>query len=59
METFEDHYASMVDTITRCMPGANLELIDKAVHYADAKHEYQKRKDGSPYIIHPLAVAEK
>ena len=58
METFEDHYASMVDTITRCMPGANLELIDRAVHYADAKHEYQKRKDGSPYIIHPLAVAE-
>ena len=58
METFEDHYASMVDTITRCMPGANLEIIDRAVHYANAKHEYQKRKDGSPYIIHPLAVAE-
>ena len=58
METFEDHYASMVDTITRCMPGANLELIERAVQYADAKHEYQKRKDGSPYIIHPLAVAE-
>ena len=58
METFEDHYASMVDTITRCMPGANLEIIDRAVKYADAKHEYQKRKDGSPYIIHPLAVAE-
>ena len=58
METFEDHYASMVDTVTRCMPGANLELIDRAVHYANSKHEYQKRKDGSPYIIHPLAVAE-
>ena len=58
METFEEHYASMVDTITRCMPGANLEIIERAVQYADAKHEYQKRKDGSPYIIHPLAVAE-
>ena len=58
METFEEHYASMTDTITRCMPGANLELIERAVHYADTKHEYQKRKDGSPYIIHPLAVAE-
>ena len=40
------------------MPGANLELIERAVHYANSKHEYQKRKDGSPYIIHPLAVAE-
>ena len=58
METFEAHYDSMIDTVTRCMPGANLELIELAVKYADAKHEYQKRKDGSPYIIHPLAVAE-
>ena len=40
------------------MPGADMELIDKAVEYANAKHQYQKRKDGSPYIIHPLAVAE-
>ena len=58
METYEEHYASMVDAIHRYMPGANMELIDKAVHYADAKHQFQKRKDGSPYIIHPLAVAE-
>ena len=58
METYEEHYASMVDAIRRYMPGANMELIDKAVHYANAKHEFQKRKDGSPYIIHPLAVAE-
>ena len=40
------------------MPGADMALIDKAVEYANAKHQYQKRKDGSPYIIHPLAVAE-
>ena len=29
-----------------------------AVDYAAKKHTNQKRKDGSPYIIHPLAVAE-
>ena len=45
-------------TIENRMPGADMELIDKAVNYADAKHKQQKRKDGSPYIIHPLAVAE-
>ena len=44
--------------IMQHMPGADMELIDKAVEYANAKHQYQKRKDGSPYIIHPLAVAE-
>ncbi|MBR4989630.1 MAG: bifunctional (p)ppGpp synthetase/guanosine-3',5'-bis(diphosphate) 3'-pyrophosphohydrolase [Oscillospiraceae bacterium] len=58
METFEDHYASMHAAIIQHMPGADMELIDKAVEYANAKHQYQKRKDGSPYIIHPLAVAE-
>ena len=58
METFEEHYASMHETIMKHMPGADMALIDRAVEYANAKHQYQKRKDGSPYIIHPLAVAE-
>ena len=58
METFAEHYESMCATIQKCMPGADMELIDRAVAYARAKHKEQKRKDGSPYIIHPLAVAE-
>ena len=58
METFEEHYASMMDTIRKRMPGADLAIIDKAVDYAKAKHASQLRKDGSPYIIHPLAVAQ-
>ena len=58
METFEEHYASMMDTIRKRMPGADLTIVDKAVDYAKAKHASQKRKDGSPYIIHPLAVAQ-
>ena len=58
METFEEHYASMKEAILRMMPGVDMTLIDRAVEYADTKHCHQKRKDGSPYIIHPLAVAE-
>ena len=54
METFEEHYASMMDTIRKRM----VSIIDKAVDYAKAKHASQTRKDGSPYIIHPLAVAQ-
>ena len=48
----------MHEAIEKYMPGADMGLINKAVEYANAKHQYQKRKDGSPYIIHPLAVAE-
>ena len=58
METFEEHYESAFATIKQCMPNANMELISQAVEYAREKHKDQKRKDGSPYIIHPLAVAE-
>ena len=58
METFEAHYESLCATIKKHMPGTDMLLIDRAVAYAQEKHKEQKRKDGSPYIIHPLAVAE-
>ena len=45
-------------TIAKYMPGTDMDRIDRAVEYAREKHKDQKRKDGSPYIIHPLAVAE-
>ena len=58
METFAEHYNAMRNTILKCMPGTDMALIDRAVEYARDKHKDQKRKDGSPYIIHPLAVAD-
>ena len=58
METFSEHYDSMVAAIAKHLPGTDMALIDQAVDYARNKHKEQKRKDGSPYIIHPLAVAK-
>ena len=59
MESFAEHYESLFETIHRHMPDVDTRLIRQAVHYAEEKHQNQKRKDGSPYIIHPLAVAEE
>ena len=48
----------MCEAIRKRMPSADMALINRAVDYANKKHAVQKRKDGSPYIIHPLAVAQ-
>ena len=58
METFQQRYDAMVRAIARYTPYVNMQLINQAVDYAANKHANQVRKDGSPYIIHPLAVAE-
>ncbi len=58
METFEAHYETMRQAVLDCLPASDMALVDRAVDYARNKHKEQKRKDGSPYIIHPLAVAQ-
>ena len=55
METFEEHYDSMCAAIARRMPTADMDLIDKAVHYADDKHRQQKRK-GRLYFIQETCI---
>ena len=57
METYEFHYDALCQVLRERMPTADMVLVDQAVQYANEKHKFQKRKDGSPYIIHPLAVA--
>ena len=58
METFQEHYDSLKTTLEKHLPGKDMTLVEAAIRYAEEKHKDQKRKDGSPYIIHPLAVAQ-
>jgi len=58
LETFENRYMALCEAIAKHMPGTDMDRINRAVDYAREKHKDQKRKDGSPYVIHPLAVAE-
>ncbi len=58
MESYEEHYSAMFAAVKKRLPNADINTIEAAVQYAKDKHCNQKRKDGSPYIIHPLAVAQ-
>lgn len=49
-------YEVLKKTILNYHPSADLSLIEKAYVLAKKAHENQKRKNGEPYIIHPLCV---
>lgn len=38
-------------------PKAEIDVVDKAMHYAIKHHAGQLRKSGEPFVTHPLAVA--
>ena len=56
--TVQEQYDRLVQTIRDYNPGADFEQIEKAYQFAAAHHGEQKRKDGSPFITHPLSVAQ-
>ncbi|MBO4914450.1 MAG: bifunctional (p)ppGpp synthetase/guanosine-3',5'-bis(diphosphate) 3'-pyrophosphohydrolase [Oscillospiraceae bacterium] len=56
--TVQEQYDHLVETIRGYNQGADFEMIEKAYHYAVEHHGEQKRKDGSPYVTHPIAVAQ-
>ena len=56
--TVQEQYDRLAETIHEYNPGADFAMIDKAYHYAVEHHGEQKRKDGSPYVTHPIAVAQ-
>ena len=56
--TLQEQYQHLEDTIRAYNPGANFEQIRAAFDFAEAAHAGQLRKDGSPFVTHPLAVAQ-
>jgi GTP pyrophosphokinase len=56
--TIQEIYQHLEDTIREYNPGADFDSIREAFALAAAAHQGQNRKDGSPFVTHPLAVAQ-
>ena len=48
----------LIDTIKSYNKFLNSESLNKAYNFAVKAHQNQKREEGVPYIIHPVAVAK-
>ncbi|MBF0516560.1 MAG: bifunctional (p)ppGpp synthetase/guanosine-3',5'-bis(diphosphate) 3'-pyrophosphohydrolase [Nitrospirae bacterium] len=47
----------LLGKITAYAPDADVSIIRKAYHFTEEAHCPQKRRDGKPFFVHPLAVA--
>ncbi|MBO4854756.1 MAG: bifunctional (p)ppGpp synthetase/guanosine-3',5'-bis(diphosphate) 3'-pyrophosphohydrolase [Oscillospiraceae bacterium] len=54
----QEQYQRLEDTVRAYNPGANFSQIRAAFDFAEDAHRGQMRKDGSPFVTHPLAVAQ-
>ena len=58
MDPILERYQALEDKVKTYNPALDTQRLFSAFTYADNAHSGQLRKDGSPYITHPLAVAE-
>ena len=57
MIDLEKRYQELEEVIRDYNPSANFAQIRQAYEYARDNHGTQLRKDGSPFVTHPLSVA--
>ena len=56
--TVDERYQRLEDTVRAYNPTASFDKIRAAYEFAATAHQGQLRKDGSPFVTHPLAVAQ-
>ena len=58
MDPVLESYHALEEKVKHYNHSLDVKRLHAAFQYADSAHSSQLRKDGSPYITHPLAVAE-
>lgn len=50
-------YRQMLDAYLHSNHRRKIEIIEKAFRYARTAHRDMRRRNGDPYVLHPIAVA--
>ncbi|MCQ2441598.1 MAG: bifunctional (p)ppGpp synthetase/guanosine-3',5'-bis(diphosphate) 3'-pyrophosphohydrolase [Oscillospiraceae bacterium] len=58
MDPILERYQALEEKVLAYNPNLDTKLLYSAFQYADQQHSKQMRRDGTPYITHPLAVAD-
>jgi len=58
IKLIQTEYDSLINNLLRCNQPGDREEIEKAFRIANEAHWNMRRKDGTPYIIHPISVAK-
>ncbi len=56
-QQIQEEYNKLIDSYLRSNHRRKVERINKAFQFANAAHSGARRRSGTPYIMHPLAVA--
>lgn len=54
---YEPTLVELIQKVRAYHPAADLNLIQRAFVFAEQQHREQRRKNGDPYVGHPVAVA--
>jgi len=55
--TYQERFAELIELLRANRDSDDVALVERAFAFAEAAHVNQRRKDGSPYIGHPVEVA--